>query len=423
MKPLVSLLMTFTLVDTGLAYTLNDTDRLMSHLMDGYNKYVRPMENQDDVLKVNISFTISNIKDFDEVKGKLTIVGALELQWFDYRLTWDFGKYNQLYFTSLPSNWVWKPSFHLENSADYIKTIDPEWMNVIYVFTGLAIWHPRDIFEISCPVDVRYYPFDTQSCLLYFISDVHLSKELQFFATSDKVLKSYYFINGEWELVDTQASVNDTGLSMLIAELVLKRRPVFVFVNVVLPMFVIGFLNPFVFALPSDSGERISYAVTILLSLAVFLTIVSSNIPRTSTPMSIMSYCIGGQIVLSCAILIATIFNLQLFHKGVNDPVPSWLTCFCRPANIRTSDRGSMANKQLGKQTPSQCTICETKNIDHTLNADPKEDYDLEDSSNMDDDEMTWKKVSFAVDKILFVISFILFMSDVFTFVILVIVQ
>jgi hypothetical protein len=43
-------------------------------------------------------------------------------------------------------------------------------------------------------------------------------------------------------------------------------------------------LNIFVFLLPADSGERVGYAITVLLAIAVFLTISSDSLPATSNP-------------------------------------------------------------------------------------------------------------------------------------------
>ena len=77
---------------------------------------------------------------------------------------------------------------------------------------------------------------------------------------------------------------------MFQVKLVLARRPMFVVVILILPVLVMGLLNTLVFLLPAASGERVSYSITILLSQALLLTIVSDNIPKTSSPVSILCY-------------------------------------------------------------------------------------------------------------------------------------
>ena len=430
-KPAILLLL-FTFAQTLLAHTLEDSENLQSQLMNGYNKHVRPMQDQRAAIYVNISFYISYIKEFDEVKGKLSIAGGLEMRWYDYRLSWDAAAYNNCYYTQLPSDWVWKPSIHLENSADSIETINPAWVHVSYVFNGMAIWNTRDTFEVACTVNIEYYPFDTQYCIILVFPDVYGSQELQFVAVSDKVEKTYYFENGEWELVDTNATIVDAGISYFVATLVMKRRPWFVVVNVILPMFVIGILNLFVFALPSDSGERISYAVTLLLAIAVFLTIISDSIPRTSAPMSILSYCIGAQVILSSLILLAVIFSLHLFHKDDDAPVPSWIACFCTKA--RYPGRNGITKKRDRDHAPHEIhdrqmriysmnagsKTGEIRNIDKSPNGRLKDDHHLQDIDSIEDKKITWKQVSFAFDKIMFVISFICYVTCYVVYIVLV---
>jgi hypothetical protein len=50
----------------------------------------------------------------------------------------------------------------------------------------------------------------------------------------------------------------------------LKRQPMFFVLNLILPVCLMSILNIFVFLLPADSGERVGYAITVLLAIAVF---------------------------------------------------------------------------------------------------------------------------------------------------------
>ena len=438
---------------TTYAHTLEDSERLLSNLTTGYNKHVRPGQNQSEAVQVNVSFAIGGIKEFDGVKGELIITGGLELAWVDTRLSWDFTAYNNCYYTQLPIDWVWKPGFHLENAVESIKSIEADWMPVLYIFNGKAIWNPRDLFELSCGFNIKYYPFDTQFCSALFAPNLYASTELKFHATKKKASRSYYYENGEWELVDTDTSVIDVGISIFQVTLILKRRPVFVLVNVVLPMVIMGILNIFVFVLPADSGERMSYAVTILLAIAVFLTIVSDNIPRTSSPMSILCYFIGAQIIQSSAICLATILNLRLFHKDDEVPVPTWVMFCCgkcknkkrvtrktkrKTENVYAVEEGnrpgdyknlySVSNGRPRAERRSR-SIEPTedgrisgnyKDIYSVSNGRPRVERLSRSDESTEESKITWKEISFAVDKIMFVISLIFLLAGCLCFAILI---
>ena len=78
------------------------------------------------------------------------------------------------------------------------------------------------------------------------------------------------------------------------------------------------------FLLPSDSGERIGFSVTMLLLLAVFLTIVSDRLPELSNP-SILGLILLLQLCMSGLILVFVIFGLRCYHKDNEKPVPVWI--------------------------------------------------------------------------------------------------
>uniref|UniRef100_A0A8C9YSX8 5-hydroxytryptamine receptor 3A n=1 Tax=Sander lucioperca TaxID=283035 RepID=A0A8C9YSX8_SANLU len=80
------------------------------------------------------------------------------------------------------------------------------------------------------------------------------------------------------------------------------------------------------FYLPPDSGERVSFKITLLLGYSVFLIIVSDTLPATAigTPL------IGVYFVVCMALLVIslteTVLIVRLVHKqDLQPPVPHWL--------------------------------------------------------------------------------------------------
>ena len=57
----------------------------------------------------------------------------------------------------------------------------------------------------------------------------------------------------------------------------------------IIPVVLLAILGAFEFALPVESGEKVGFALTILLSLSVVLGLVSDKIPPTSTNTCILS--------------------------------------------------------------------------------------------------------------------------------------
>ncbi|XP_052268515.1 neuronal acetylcholine receptor subunit alpha-6-like [Dreissena polymorpha] len=145
-------------------------------------------------------------------------------------------------------------------------------------------------------------------------------------STKEVEVDTTFSENPMWELFDTKAKSEPLGhYSQVSFSFKLRRRPAYVFVNVVLPIMFLSVLNLLVFLLVPESGERVAYCITVLLSIAVIMTIVSAMLPRTSKPVPIVSYKLIVDMVISAAITVVVIFNLRTYSRDPEIPVPKWL--------------------------------------------------------------------------------------------------
>ena len=89
----------------------------------------------------------------------------------------------------------------------------------------------------------------------------------------------------EWSLKSVEFKSEDPKLfSTQVVTITLERNPSRVVINVILPVFFLSFLNPIVFMLPRDSGERVSFSVTIFLAYAIFMTLIAEEMPKNGQP-------------------------------------------------------------------------------------------------------------------------------------------
>ena len=66
--------------------------------------------------------------------------------------------------------------------------------------------------------------------------------------------------------------------------LTLKRRPLYYLLNIVIPSLVLAVLSALTFAVPVDSGEKLSLGISILLAFSVFMLILQDNTPESDSP-------------------------------------------------------------------------------------------------------------------------------------------
>lgn len=98
-----------------------------------------------------------------------------------------------------------------------------------------------------------------------------------------------YYISVEWEILKVPAVRNEKYYSCceepypdIIFNITIRRKTLFYTVNLIIPCVGISMLSVLVFYLPSDSGEKISLCISILLSLTVFFLLLVEIIPPTS---------------------------------------------------------------------------------------------------------------------------------------------
>ncbi|CAL1526860.1 unnamed protein product [Lymnaea stagnalis] len=135
---------------------------------------------------------------------------------------------------------------------------------------------------------------------------------------SAEVGTTFYVNHGEWEIIDKHIRIfNLTAtveFSCIQIQFTLKRRPYFLLVNIVLPVIFLSFLNILVFVIPADSGEKIGYGITVLLALSVFMSIIGSMLPRSSSKIPKVTLYLFILLIISMLTVIVSIVIVYLHH-------------------------------------------------------------------------------------------------------------
>ncbi|XP_045177338.1 acetylcholine receptor subunit alpha-like [Mercenaria mercenaria] len=304
--------------------SINDTNVLLRDVFERYNKNVRPVENQNDPVHVNVTLLLVSIRELDEVRGILSVMGSFAIIWHAANIRWNPKDYGGIEELTVSYTDVWVPELILVNPAEETDTLGKKWQKVNFKHTGFASWYPTDLLKSTCALDVYSYPFDTQECVLWFTVLGYSFDKVKINSPNDEMDLRFYIESSAWKISKSKASAFYGGLQIHF-HINLQRKPGFVIVNIVLPLTFLSLLNAFVFVLSAESGERISYCITVLLSIAVFMTIVSDTLPKSSEPVPLISYKLMTDMVISSLITLVTILNLTLYNKKNTEVVPNWL--------------------------------------------------------------------------------------------------
>lgn len=291
-----------------------------------YDKLIPPYPTREP-LSVRFSFYLRGINFLDDVEEKLTTTAQLQIVWIDEMLTWNPVNYSDIIYFYLPQSYVWKPDITLHNGFTRIQELGNDVILVRIFSNGRIIWTPYEVFETRCVIDVTNFPFDTQICKLVFGVWATQQQDIFFDITTDEVLLDYFEKNGIWELIRTRIERTTATITV---SLHMERRPQYFWLTILCPIFFLSVLSVFTFVIPVDSGEKMSYSMTVYLAFAVYFTIVSSSLPQNSQTTSHLSVYLIMVLIQGTLIVMVTAIQVRLHQRSSHVPVPRYVQHFIK---------------------------------------------------------------------------------------------
>ncbi|XP_041375144.1 neuronal acetylcholine receptor subunit alpha-10-like [Gigantopelta aegis] len=299
-----------------------DEQKLLYHLMRGYEKSVRPVRNASSPVNIRMGLTLTQILDMDEKNQVLVTNVWLDQEWDDEFLVWEPENFNNITMIRIPCHKLWLPDIVLyNNAAGYTDGLMAA--NAMVGSNGNVFWPVPAKLQSSCKVDVTYFPFDIQKCRLKFGSWTYDGFQVDILNRTSEVDISNYVNNGEWDLISISIVRNvvfyaccEEPFPDVTFFIVIQRRTLYYMYNVVFPCVMMSALTLMVFCLPPDSGEKIALGITVLLAFSVFMLAVAENLPETSEFVPLISIYLTIVMALTSLSVIMTVFVLNLHHRG-----------------------------------------------------------------------------------------------------------
>ncbi|XP_050408918.2 neuronal acetylcholine receptor subunit alpha-7 [Patella vulgata] len=326
----VVLILLSTSIYSSEAATAEDVARLFQEkVMNGSSK-IRPVMNQSDIVDVEMTLHIVSLLDVNEVQQSVEATIWMQVFWKNELLVWNPNDYGNLTSVYPPETNMWKPDLAISNGYDELTPVGLDFVLLQSRHDGETEWNPGQKVSFLCKIDVSKFPFDMQTCSMVFFNWAGKRDEtsLNYRESTEMKEAEAGYANSEWAIIErrTEKQQNSPHETVRVI-LVLQRKSLSLVLTVLLPVILLAFLNVFVFLLPTESGEKLSFSVTVLLSQAVFLSFISGLMPQTSDSISGLSIYISAQLVLSAIYVLVTCFNLSMYHRDSrNRPIPRWLT-------------------------------------------------------------------------------------------------
>ncbi|XP_046378428.1 neuronal acetylcholine receptor subunit alpha-7-like [Haliotis rufescens] len=317
--------------------------RLHNDIIKNNNPKVRPVKNSSDTITVFLQLHLLSMSDFDEVTQTVTANGFFLVSWKDEFLTWNASEYGGVGEISPDYGMVWRPYITIRNVVDSVEPLGLDFGIIKVTANGIVNWAPGDTFKTFCQMDVTNFPLDEQECIYSTFNWGYTLKEVDLQPINNSIGLDLFNANSQWDIIYTSAQrvineANNTPFPFVHFKMTLKRKPSLAILTTLLPVLMLGLVNVVVFLIPVESGEKLSFAITVLLSFTVSLSFVTGLLPQNGDSIPVFTIFIVGQFVMSSIYVFLTIWIVQVFHRDAAiRPVPSWMgrltrsweRCFC----------------------------------------------------------------------------------------------
>ena len=204
---------------------------------------------------------------------------------------------------------------------------------------------------------------------------------------------------------DLEFSCCSEKYSSITYELTLDRLPSYYLVYIILPMMALTALFLLVFFIPADSGQRMSFGVSILLSLTVYLLVISEIVPANSDSRSMLGTCFTIVFYLLsaglCCVLVNTLFTswTRKPHRYLLKLLQMNIKCKQVHQKVRTVALSPTNSIKINAKA--------FDNIDEHIEQNDVENIEQNEVEKTNYNE-EWKKISKKLDKILAVVLSVL---------------
>jgi hypothetical protein len=336
--PLLGLIVTLFVTLTGRLEASNRS-QIFHDLIYKLNPDIAPFESSKTRTTLMITLNLMGITEINEKQQTMSGSYWVTLFWLDYRLRWNPALYQNITSVQLNATKIWSPkSICMFNEMGNDKCFNPKDVPVTVYSGGFAVYTKYLGSVSQCLIDVTNYPFDSHVCPLLFGNVNSDTEFIQFDEKNSNFLLQYYQKNEIWDIQNTTFGIYNFVDPVINATqeqlhffIQLKRKSFYVFISTILPIIILSVLNLCCFVVPIESGEKMGFCMAIFLTFAVFLTMITDSMPKSSDKVPYFTIYLITQLVISgLFVVLEGIVLLFHFHfassgkeKGNTENYPS----------------------------------------------------------------------------------------------------
>ena len=162
------------------------------------------------------------------------------------------------------------------------------------------------IIPTACALDLSTFPFDEQTCSIMFSAWTSDETRIKYIHR-EKFHKGSYTESKAWELLSGNIQVTSTKyeccanpFSGVVLEIKLRRVSLFYGIILLFPITMAWIPILLGFVAPTATGERISFSISVLLTLVFYIEVANKALPKSSNHIPLFGQYYAGVVVVLC---------------------------------------------------------------------------------------------------------------------------
>ena len=267
---------------------------------------------------VSVYLQLNSVLNMDDSQQIMTSTLVVQITWRDSSLSWSPSNYSGVKIISMDLNLIWTPHVFVLNSPALKNDLLSNAHHLNVQSNGTVYALATITMDTMCSMDHSKFPYDSQFCPIVVTTfDNQISIDVTT-AYMDPIMSLAITQKFNWELVSveqTMINYKAVNVDIPVMQVGLRRRTTFYTVCLVTPMVLTSYTNTLVFLVSLQSGEKVSFLITLLVSTSVYTSFFTEAMPRSldSVPstMKLLLWVMAQTII----VLLATLITTRRFHR------------------------------------------------------------------------------------------------------------
>ena len=177
------------------------------------------------------------------------------------------------------------------------------------------------IVSTACKLDLSTFPFDEQSCHIDFsawTSDetrVKYSHPTKFNRVQYEESRSWKLLSGHFSITSNKYQCCKNPFSGVTLDIKIRRNSMFYGFILLFPITMAWIPILLGFVAPTATGERISFSISVLLTLVFYIEVANKALPRSSNNIPLFGQYYAGVVVVIVTSTLLTAVSTKFFHS------------------------------------------------------------------------------------------------------------